>query len=90
MCIVNVYILHWVILFAGMGRGEMNMRDRREIDKEKLNDYQRRIYEVAERLIQAFRWHDTPQDHNYWSEVYDNLIKLVKADIAADKHHGVR
>ena len=56
MCIVKIYILPCVILFAGMGQGEMNMRDIREIDKEKLNDYQ----------------------------------DLVKADIAADKHHGVR
>ena len=66
------------------------MEDINKIDKQKLNDYQRRIYEVADRLIQAFRWRDTPQNHNYWCEVYDKLIDLVKADIAADKGLKVR
>ena len=54
------------------------------VDEEKLNDHQRRIYEVAEKLIQAFTWHDVPPGFDYWYGVYNNLIKYVKADVDAE------
>ena len=66
------------------------MEDINGIDEEKLNDYQRRTYEVAEKLIQAFTWHDVPPGYDYWKQVYDNLLKHVKADIAAHKGFRVR
>ena len=60
------------------------MEDIDGIDEEKLNDYQRRTYEVAEKLIQAFTWHDVPPGFDYWHDVYDNLIKHVKDDVDAE------
>ena len=60
------------------------------VDGKNLSDYQRRVYEVAERLMKAFAWKDTPQGFDYWEQVHDNLIDLIKADIAAEKALGVR
>ena len=60
------------------------------VDGKNLSDYQRGIYEVTEGLRKAFTWHDAPQGFDYWEQVHDNLIDLVKADIDSDKHHGVR
>ena len=60
------------------------------VDGKNLSDYQRGIYEVTESLMNAFAWCLTPQGFNYWEQVYDNLIDLIKADIDIDKAHGVR
>ena len=60
------------------------------VDGKNLSDYQRGIYEVTGSLMNAFAWYLTPQGFNYWEQVYDNLIDLIKADIDIDKAHGVR
>ena len=60
------------------------------VDEKNLNDYQEGIYRVAEKLMRAFAWKDAPQGFDYWEQVHDNLIDLIKADIAAEKALGVR
>jgi hypothetical protein len=32
------------------------------------------------RLIRAFAWEDTPQDHGYWEAIYNGLKPLTKTD----------
>ena len=57
----------------------MNMK---YVDEKQLNDYQRGIYQVAEKLMKAFRWKDAPQGFDYWEQVHDNLIDLIEANKA--------
>lgn len=33
---------------------------------------------VAQMLMDTVDWGETPQGYDYWCEVYDNLLKLVK------------
>lgn len=39
--------------------------------------------EVADRLICAFSWEDTPQGHSYWKTVYDALMELSECEKSA-------
>lgn len=40
---------------------------------------------VAENLITAFCWARTPQGHEYWFEVYNNLCALANQQEAEQK-----
>ena len=66
------------------------MKHIKKEDLQRLNDYQHEIYETALRLMEAFDWRKTPQGFDYWQQVYDNLIDIVNADIAAEKGLEVR
>jgi len=41
---------------------------------------QERAYKTAEALLGAFTWDRTPQGHEYWSKVQDELLSLVDED----------
>jgi hypothetical protein len=41
---------------------------------------------TAERLVNAFEWHRTPQGYAYWGEVFDHLMALAKQAAAQERY----
>jgi hypothetical protein len=40
-------------------------------------EFHERVMTVADMLQHAFLWDKTPEGHDYWASVYENLVNLA-------------
>jgi hypothetical protein len=65
---------YWATVYENLEKLEKIPAKQEKLGQEEIDG----IKEACDLIQESFIWRNTPQGHDYWSDVWDNLDKIVK------------